>query len=135
MSGTKKLVAEIIQHLKNGENSQAVFMEKIDNLYRAVDSLEQWNIHVEKQNTELRDQLALGMPSLSFKAFSEEELVMDRDVFDWRMEPIRWRCHLPRGALKWKPDAVSRMKRRAYRDLLKEVKKSFLSTWEFNGFR
>ena len=135
MSSTKELVAGIIKHLKNGEDSRAGFAAKIDNLYRAIDSLEEWNIHVEKENAELRDQLALGMPSLSFKAYCEADLVMDRDIFDWRMESVRWRCQLPRGALKWKHDAVSRMKRRAYRDLLKEVKKSFLSTWEFNVFR
>jgi regulator of replication initiation timing len=135
MSSTKKLVAEIIEHLRKGEDSQAGLAAKIDNLYRVVDSLEEWNIHVEKENSELRDQLALGVPTLSFKAVYENEPMMDRDVFDWRMEPVRWRCHLPRGALKWNPDAVARMKRRAYRDFLKQVKAAFLSAWEFNGFR
>jgi hypothetical protein len=135
MTGTNKMIAEIIEHLRKGEDSRVGFMAKIDNLYLAVDALEKWNMHVEKENAELRDQLALGVPVLTFNAFCEQDTLISCDVFEWRMEPVMWRCRLPRGALKWEQKAVDRMKRRAYRELLKKIKKSFLSNWEFNVSR
>lgn len=132
MSHCKKLAIEVINHLQKGTDSREGFGAKIDNLLRAIESLEEWNVHVEKENAELRDQLALSVPRLCFDYEVDEEELLNKDIFEWRMEAIRWRCILPRGALKWKPDQIARMKRRAFRDLFLQVKKDFLRNWEFN---
>lgn len=117
---------EIIEHVRNGSDTRAGFAQKVELAQSHAFWLENLCREQQQEIERLLDYCAPRMPDIQCSADQ-----IENHYFDWRMEALGYRVQL--RPMERPDDAMlKRIKRHAYRDLLKLFRASFEKTWTFN---
>lgn len=128
-------VIELVAHFRNGSDTLAGFAQAVERAQSHAFWLE--NI-VKEQQAEIEKLYTSripGMPSVSASSelsdFRQCARVAGPLAFDWRMENIAYRA-LWHGYDVKDHDLAKRVKRRAFRALLRLFRAEFEKTWTLN---
>lgn len=132
-------VAELVEHLRHGEDTQAGFYSKMEAAQAHAFWLEN---HAAELRAEVRRLEMAMMPALpTLKMMSKQIDTRDPSevypvmggalVFDWFMEKIGYRVII-RDMDGPDEKTMRRIKRRAYREILARFRDEFEKTWTFN---
>lgn len=132
-------VADLVEHLRHGEDTQAGFFSKMEAAQAHAFWLENRCIELSAEVRQLEMKM---MPSLP-KIVCDSRQIDTRDpsevyptrggalMFDWAMEKISYRVMI-RDMDDQDEKSLRRIKRRAYREILTRFRGEFEKAWTFN---